>query len=59
MNMYTTRIAPRNDGIAPLDPFENVRLTGGDGGGCYQPPAAPESQPPTIGASLIAGLVNH
>ena len=57
--MYARRTDAMRDGLEPLDPFEHVLLIGGDGGGCYQPPAPPEDPAPTIGASLIAGLVNR
>lgn len=57
--MHARRTAAMRDGLEPLDPFEHVLLIGGDGGGCYQPPAPPEDPAPTIGGSLIAGLVNH
>jgi hypothetical protein len=57
--MCTHRFALALDGVESLNDAERARLSGGDGGGSYQPPAAPEDQPATIGASLLAGLVNR
>jgi hypothetical protein len=57
--MSTQQMHLQREILATLNSVEVLRVTGGDGGGSYQPPTAPEDQPPTIGASLIAGLVNH